>query len=361
MSAPRLRRAAQECAVAGVDAVMVGPGADLVYLTGYEALPLERMTLLVVPASTEPFLVVPQLERLRAESFVAGVQIATFSETEDPIDIVRSRLGSSVGAIAAGDRLWAMFLLRLQQAFPAASWRPASGITRRLRMVKDAHEQDALARAGAAADRVAASLAGEKVSGRAEREVSRWIAEALVDEGSRRVNFAIVAAGENAASPHHEAGDRVIRAGDALVCDFGGTVDGYCSDITRTFHVGDPTPEFAAMYRVLFEAQEAGVDAVRAGVAAQDVDGAARAVIAAAGYGERFIHRTGHGIGLEEHEDPYLVAGNTEPLEEGMAFSVEPGIYLPGRFGARIEDIVVCERDRGRRLNQAPRELVVLG
>jgi Xaa-Pro aminopeptidase len=190
--------------------------------------------------------------------------------------------------------------------------------------------------------------------------VSRWITEALVAEGTERVNFAIVASGPNAASPHHEPGDRVIAPGDSLVCDFGGTLDGYCSDITRTFAVGDPTDEVAKAYEVLHRAQEAAFAAAAPGVAAEAVDAAARSVIADAGYGEYFIHRTGHGIGLEEHEDPYLVAGNTEPLEPGMAFSIEPGIYVPGRFGMRIEDIVVVTSAGAERLNNAPRELNVL-
>lgn len=354
-------RARAALAAAGYDAMLIGAGADLLYLTGYDALPLERMTLLVVPVVSDPFLIVPELERLRAEAFVDGIQILTFGETDEPVTLVRDRLTVNTGSrIAISDRLWAMFVLPLQLALRGATWSPASSLLRPLRMVKDAKELDALARAGAAADRVAAALTQEKVSGRTEREVSRWISDALVDAGTARVNFAIVAAGQNAASPHHEPSDRVIKPGDALVCDFGGTLDHYCSDITRTFFVGDPPRAFEHLYGVLHAAQEAACIAVKPGVAAEDVDAAARTIIAEAGYGDYFIHRTGHGIGLEEHEHPYIVSGNREPIEEGMTFSVEPGIYIPGSFGARIEDIVACDAAGVRRLNNASHDLHVL-
>jgi Xaa-Pro aminopeptidase len=346
---------------AGVDTLMAGPGADLRYLTGYDALPLERMTLLVVEVAEPPFLVVPQLERLRAEAFVGdSIEIVSWKETEDAVALVASRVGEETGTIAVADRLWSVFLLRLQDAFNKAQFVASSPMMRMLRLRKDPAEVDALARAGAAADRVAARLASEKVAGRTEREVSRYISDALEDEGSERVNFAIVAAGPNAASPHHEPSDRVIERGDALVCDFGGTIDGYCSDITRTFFVGDAPVEFVRLYETLRAAQEAAVEAVRPGVVAEAVDAAAREPIAAAGYGPNFIHRTGHGIGLDEHEDPYIVAGDRTQLAPGMAFSIEPGIYFPGKYGARIEDIVVCDERGARRLNDASRELIVV-
>ena len=360
MSASRIARAQQSLRDAGVAALMAGPSADLRYLTGYHALPLERLTLLTLPADGDPFLVVPELERLRAVAATDGIEIVTFGEIDDPVALVASRAGTGMDRIAVGDRMWAMFVLRLQAAFGASTFVPASSVMRTLRIRKDDDEIDALARSGAAADRVAEALAWEPVTGQTERFVSRWISDALIAEGLEQVNFAIVASGPNAASPHHEPGDRIIEHGDALVCDFGGTLDGYCSDITRTFFVGTPPDDFVALYAVLQEAQEAAVAAVKPGVTAQSVDAAARTMIAAAGYGDYFIHRTGHGIGLEEHEDPYLVAGNDETLEPGMAFSVEPGIYLPGRFGARIEDIVVCTGDGGRRLNVADHALRVL-
>jgi Xaa-Pro aminopeptidase len=358
----RLTRARAEMERRGVAALLIGPSADLRYLTGYEALPLERLTLLVVPAAGDPVLVVPELERARAEDSGAGAvaEIVTFGEIDDPYAPVRAALRGDVERLAVGDRMWATFLLSLQESFPDASFSRVSAITAPLRSRKDADEIDALRRAGAGADRVARGLAGERASGRTEREVAAWIRDALVAEGHDRINFAIVASGPNAASPHHEPTTRALRTGDALVCDFGGTVDGYCSDITRTFVVGEPTAEFAQAYGVLSKAQDAAVSAVSPGVTAASVDAAARDVIADAGYGERFIHRTGHGIGLEEHEEPYIVAGNDAGLEPGMAFSVEPGIYVRGRFGMRIEDIVVVTGEGVERLNNAPRDPVVL-
>ena len=188
----------------------------------------------------------------------------------------------------------------------------------------------------------------------------RELVELMLDAGHERANFAIVAVGSNAASPHHDPTGRVIGAGEVVLCDFGGTMRGYCSDITRMFAVGEPDRDVSDAYTVLVEAQEAGVRAARVGVACADVDAAARAVITDAGLGERFVHRTGHGIGMEAHEDPYIVAGNDEPLVAGNAFSIEPGVYLEGRFGLRLEDIVVATDDGPRRLNRAARDLAVV-
>jgi Xaa-Pro aminopeptidase len=228
-------------------------------------------------------------------------------------------------------------------------------------MRKSAAEVAALRVAGAAIDRVHERIGEWLRPGRTEREVGSDIAAAIVAEGHTTVNFVIVGSGPNGASPHHDIGDRVIERGDAVVVDIGGTTsDGYCSDETRTYVVGGAPDGFAGYYEVLLQAQIAACDAVRPGVTCEAVDAAARRVISDAGYGEFFIHRTGHGIGLEEHEEPYIVAGNSEPLEPGMAFSIEPGIYLPGRHGARIEDIVVCTEQGGERLNLVDRALITL-
>lgn len=346
---------------AGADALLVGPSADLRYLTGYDAPQLERLTMLALRADGEAVLVVPDLERPRAEDSGAGdvARIVTWGETDDPYALVASALGDA-GRIAVGERMWAVFVLELQRRFTRSSFIGSSPVMRELRMRKDDAELDLLRRAAAAADGVAAGLAGERVSGMSERAVARWIGEAMLTRGIEHVGFAIVASGPNSASPHHEPGDRVIEPGDALVCDFGGTIEGYSSDITRTFCVGEPPDGFADAYAVLAKAQDAAVTAVAPGVAAHDVDAAARSVIADAGFGDAFVHRTGHGIGLEVHEDPYIVSGNDLALEPGMTFSVEPGIYLRGRFGMRIEDIVAVTEDGVERLNAAPRNPVVL-
>jgi len=364
----RLRRAADAAAQAGLDALVISPGADLRYLTGYDALPLERLTALVLPARGPAALVVPRLEQPRAEASPAAsfdIEIVGWDETDDPFALcarlLRDALGGDAAAVGIADRMWAVHALALADALPGAKQSAAGAVLRELRMRKTAAEVEALRAAGAAIDRVHARMAEWLRPGRTEREVGRDIADAIVAEGHVRVNFVIVGSGPNAASPHHDTGDRVIERGDVVVVDIGGTTaDGYCSDETRTYAVGSVPDDFAGYYDVLLRAQIAACDAVRPGMTGAAIDAAARDVIAAAGYGDYFIHRTGHGIGLEEHEEPYIVAGNTEPIEPGMAFSIEPGIYLPGRHGARIEDIVVCTVDGGERLNLLDRALVTL-
>lgn len=365
MFAERLDRVRSRMAELGVDVVLLSVGPDLPYLTGYEAMPLERLTMLVVPRDRDATLVVPRLEAPRVVER-PHFALAPWGETEDPIDLVAGLVGPAQRA-AIGDRTWARFVVDLQQALPAASWTKASDVLGPIRARKDAAEVQALRRAGAAADRVAAQLhAGEiPLVGRTEAAVSAEIGRRLVDEGHQRVNFAIVAAGENAASPHHEPGERVIRAGEAVLCDFGGTMldelgVGYCSDITRCVSIGEPAAELRDAYAVLHEAQAASVAAAVVGTPCEQVDAAGRRIIEAAGYGEQFFHRTGHGIGVEEHEDPYIVSGNGTPLEPGNAFSIEPGIYVEGRFGFRLEDIVVAAEGGPDALNQADHRLVVV-
>jgi Xaa-Pro aminopeptidase len=238
---------------------------------------------------------------------------------------------------------------------------PANQVTAPLRVVKDTAEIEALQKAATAVDEIAAALRERPFAGRPERDVAREIVERMLDLGHERANFAIVASGPNGASPHHEPADRVIQTGDVVVCDFGGTMDGYCSDITRMYAVGEPDPQIRADYAVLQEAQEAAVRAATVGTSCEQVDAIARLVLAAAGLDGYFVHRTGHGIGMEAHEDPYLVAGNARSLAAGHVFSVEPGVYRPGRFGLRLEDIVVATEDGPRRLNDAPRDLAIVG
>jgi Xaa-Pro aminopeptidase len=367
---PRERVARVRAATAerGLAAVLLTPGPDLRYVTGYDAKQLERLTCLVVPAASEPFLVVPRLELPAAQASPAGaldLEMVAWDETEDPFALVASRLSGRVSArpakVGVADRMWAVMALRFRAVLPDAEQVPASTVLRELRMRKSAAEIDALRAAGAAIDRVHQVVPRLLEPGRTEREVRKDIAAAIIDEGHATVDFVIVASGPNGASPHHEVSDRVIRAGDVVVVDIGGTMpSGYCSDETRTYAVGSPPADFLAYYEVLREAQQAACAAVRPGVTPESVDAVARKIIADAGYGAHFIHRTGHGIGLETHEDPYIVAGNTEPLEAGMAFSIEPGIY-PGAHGARIEDIVVCTEDGYESMNRADRSLRVVG
>ncbi|MEQ1788044.1 MAG: Xaa-Pro peptidase family protein, partial [Acidimicrobiales bacterium] len=350
----------------GVDALLLSVGPDLPYLTGYEAMPLERLTMLVLPAEGDATLVVPRLEAPRVVERPDVFALRPWEETEDPVAIVAGLVGGA-GTLAIGDRTWARFLVELQTALPAARFSGSRAVVGPLRARKEPGEIDALRRAGAAADRVAADLQRGEIElvGRTEAEVSTDLARRLRAEGHRRVNFAIVAAGVHASSPHHDAGDHVIQEGEAVLCDFGGTmVDaegiGYCSDITRCVQLGEPTPEAAEAYAVLLEAQRAAVAAAVVGTPCEQIDAAARRIITDAGWGDQFIHRTGHGIGIEEHEDPYIVAGNGERLEAGHAFSIEPGIYVPGRFGFRLEDIVVASDAGPDSLNRADHDLALL-
>lgn len=352
----RLERARALMAGRAIDVLLLSVGADLPYLTGYRAMPLERLTMLVLPGEGPAVLVVPALEAPRVTVHADAFELETWEETEDPVALVAARCGAA-RRLAVGDTTWAVFLLALQERLPDAAFSAASPVTGELRLRKEAAEIDLLRRAGAAVDRVVARLDGARFSGKTERQLAAEVAAMVVEEGHEASAFSIVASGPNGASPHHESGDRVISPGDAVVLDFGGRLQGYHSDITRMFLVGEPPPRFGEVFGVVCEAQQAGVEAAGAGVPAQEVDRAARGVIAAAGLGPFFMHRTGHGIGLEEHEAPYIVEGNDALLEPGMAFSVEPGVYLPGEFGVRIEDCVAVTAEGVERLNLAPRAL----
>ena len=368
--AERIAAAARATAEAGLDALLIGVGADLRYLVGYNAHETERLTMLVVPADGPPTIVVPLLEKPAA---VAGsrvdLRIETWGETDDPAAIVAGIFRGATASpsrVAVSDRLWALQLLRLQRALPGVGFESATPVLRTLRMVKDPAEVTLLRLAAEAADRVVEQIAAGPLIGRTEVDVAREVRDRLIAEGHDSAEFAIVASGPNSASPHHEASERVIEAGEPIVLDIGGMLGGYASDTTRTLWVtgGDdakgPDEAYRHLFSVLRSAQEIGTRAVRPGVACEAIDGATRDVIAGEGYGEAFIHRTGHGIGLEGHEEPYLVSGNGEPLAEGMAFSVEPGIYLEGRYGARIEDIVVCGPDGPIPLNTSDRNLRIV-
>ena len=366
MFSERAARARARMHELGVDALLLSVGPDLPYLTGYEAMPLERLTMLVLPRDGDATLLVPRLEAPRVHERPDDFTLRPWGETDDPVAIVAD-LVRSAACLAIGDRTWARFVVDLQQELPGAGWRKASDVLGPLRARKDAAEIEALRRAGSAADRVAAQLQAGEVAlrGRTEADVSRDLGRRLLAEGHHRVNFAIVAAGPDAASPHHEPGQRVIVDGEIVLCDFGGTmVDelgvGYCSDITRCVSLGEPPPEAAAAYEVLLEAQQAAVAAAVVGASCEAVDGVARRIIQTAGFGEQFIHRTGHGIGIEEHEDPYIVAGNGTTLEPGHAFSIEPGIYVEGRFGLRLEDIVVAAEGGPDPLNRVDHRLVTV-
>jgi Xaa-Pro aminopeptidase len=357
----RIRRASDSAAAQDIAALLITPGADLVYLCGYDPLPLERLTALIVRASGNPVLIVPKLERPLAEDagLASLAEVESWGDTDDPYGTVRDLVGSGQ-RLACSDRMWAAHLLRLQAAMPGVEFLSASTVVGPLRSVKDEQEIGLLKRAARAADESFNRILGQRLETMTETQVAARLAELLVETGHEAAAFTIVGSGPNGASPHHEAGDREIHRGDAVVMDFGGRIGRYHSDMSRTVAVGEAAGELPHVHEIVREAQEAAFRAVRPGVPAQEVDRAARRVIEDGGFGERFIHRTGHGIGLEEHEPPYIVQGNEAPLEPGMCFSIEPGIYLPGEFGVRIEDIVTVTGDGAQRLNLASRSLEVV-
>jgi Xaa-Pro aminopeptidase len=372
--AERLGRAQALLAERAVGALLVGVGAELRYLTGYSAPLLERLTMLVLLPAGRPTLVVPHLEAMAAELAPAvrsgAVEVTAWDETEDPHAIVGRRVGYDVAPVGSrvlvNDRLWASHVLALGRVLPELELGLASDILSELRIVKDEDEVELLRLAARAADRVIDQIALGRLVGRTEEDVAREVRDRLIAEGHETADFAIVASGPNSASPHHEASDRVIQAGEPIVLDIGGVLGGYCSDTTRTLWAtgGDPAngpdDEFLRIFGLVRDAQAEASSAVRPGIPCERLDEIARGVIAGGGYGPQFIHRLGHGIGLEVHEDPYLVAGNDEPLREGMAFSVEPGIYIEGRYGVRIEDIAVCGRDGPLVLNESSRDLRIV-
>jgi Xaa-Pro aminopeptidase len=357
----RIGRAAQQTAARELDALVVSPSPDLAYLTGYDPMPLPRPTLLVLRPDRDPVMLVPELERALAAASPVGqhLELVAWRDGSDPYEAAASLLAGAA-RIAVADRLWARHLLGLQRELPGVAFSTASPVLGHLRSVKDEDELGALRRAGRAADDTFRQVVALPFQGRTEEDVAHDLADLLVGNGHARAEFTIVASGPNAASPHHEPGSRTILPRDAVVMDFGGELSGYLSDTTRTVVVTEPPEDFEQAYAAVHEAQGTAVDTVRPGTEAQEIDRAARTIIDAAGYGERFIHRTGHGIGLELHEPPYMVEGDRTVLEPGMTFSVEPGIYLEGRFGIRIEDIVAVTADGVERLNRSTRELQVV-
>ena len=363
----RMNRVRSAMVAAGVDVIGLSVGPDLPWLVGYESMGLERLTMLVVPVDGEAKLVIPQFEVPRVVERPGLFSIRPWTETEDPTAVV-AELMKGARTVGIGDQTWSRFVIDLQQQVDGATWCNASGVTGPLRAVKDASEIEALQRAASGVDTVARALQSGEIPlvGRTEADVSAEISRRVLAQGHSKVNFAIVASGANAASPHHHASDKVIEAGEVVLCDFGGVTTephgqpGYCSDITRCVYTGEPPAEFVEMYGRLAEAQQMGVEAAVVGTAASDVDGAARQHLAEAAMDQWFIHRLGHGIGVEGHEDPYIVEGNSTPLEAGNAFSIEPGFYVSGRWGARIEDIVVATQNGPRPLNLVDHDLAVV-
>ena len=360
--AARRERAAMAGQDAGLTGLLVTPGPDLIYLTGYAPVAItERITMLVIPVDGEPAMIVPRLERPDAENVVGAstLRLVDWTDGSDPYEAT-AKLLAGTGRYAVSDSAWAMHLLGLQGQLPHSSYVSMTSDLPMLRAIKDDAEIQRLASAASAADQAYEEIVQVRFAGRSETEVGGDLAELLRRFGHSQVDFTVVGSGPNGANPHHEIGDRVIEDGDMVVLDFGGLKHGYGSDTTRTVHVGEPTQEERDVHEIVRLAQQAGFEAVKPGIECQEVDRVPRAVITEAGYGEYFIHRTGHGIGITTHEPPYMVEGETHLVQPGMCFSIEPGIYLPNRFGVRIEDIVTVTSEGGRRLNQTPHEMRVV-
>jgi Xaa-Pro aminopeptidase len=356
----RLERVRSEMARHELDYLLVGPSTDMVYLIDFPVRQSERMTILVIPLDGSPRLVMPSFELARIESLPALFEVAPWVDGEDPAPVLAALLAGGHPSVGVGGQLFSHFLFRVQAAAPAARWSSGDVVMETVRMRKSPLEAESLRLASHAADAVFEKVLTLPVAGMSERELLAEIHRLLLEKGHDTVGGGIVGYGPNGASPHHHVTDRGASAGDAVVVDFGGVRGNYRSDVTRTFHIGEPSAEFRLVYEIVDEANEVAFERVRPGVTAEELDRAARDHIAAAGYGEAFLHRTGHGIGLDGHEPPYLVKGDATVLEEGMTFSIEPGIYLEGRFGVRIEDIVLMSAHGAERLNRSTHELQIL-
>lgn len=358
----RWRKTQEQLAAANADAILISGGADLEYLTDYEAMPLERITAFVgrvSPAQETPTLVVPELEKARVQSRPSVYVVRSWDDTTDPVSVIASLLPTR-GRVIVSDDLWALHVLGLQCQSPGLDLVTATEAIGGLRSIKSPLERGALAVVGSLADKVQTQIQQGEVPlvGRSEAEIAADIAGRLVAAGHDSVEFVIVASGPNSASPHHHPGSRIVRRGEMVLFDFGGRAEGFCSDTTRCVYTGPVPAEVRAAYDVLTAAQEAAVQAVKPGRTLADVDLAARRLIGAAGYGDYFIHRIGHGIGTQVHEHPYVTELNDEPIQVGHAFSIEPGIYIPGEWGMRLEDIVVVESNGALRCNNSNRSLV---
>ncbi len=341
-------------------AAVISPSSDLFYLTGLRLMADERLTAGIIWPDGEAEIILPALYSEEVARRAPGLKQLVWTDGEDPYAVLAARLREQQpGTVLVDDHLWSRHLMGLQRALPGTRWGSASGLIKRLRCVKDAAEISKLKRAAEIIDAAIARTLSLVRPGMTERQIAGVLEQHIRAGGGEGVSFPpLVGSGPNSALPHYQAGDRVIREGDPLVIDAGCTVEGYCSDTTRTAVVGREPEGLAEIHQVVLQAQREALAVVRPGVPCQEVDREARRVIGESGYGPYFIHRTGHGIGLDTHEEPFVVEGSEQVLEPGMTFSIEPGIYLPGRFGVRVEDIILVTGTGGVSLNTSPRDLI---
>ncbi|MFP8958194.1 aminopeptidase P family protein [Natrialbaceae archaeon A-CW3] len=371
--ADRVDRCQEGLADQNADVAVIAPGPNLTYLAGLTESSSERHFLYVVPQTGTPTILAPTMYRAELEESPID-RVRLWDDGDDPVErleailegVERADSRSDPLHVLLDDRMWTMFAQDVRRVRPEAEYGLASSVLGHLRLRKDALERDILRSAGALADRVSMTLRdrGDEIVGLTERELAEEIDRLLESEGGTGPAFdTIVAAGSNGARPHHHPGETVIEAGDPVVLDFGAYVDGdlesgaapYPGDQTRTIVFdGEPPAGYEEVHETVRRAQRSAVDHVEPGVTAESVDAVARDVIEDAGYGDAFVHRTGHGVGLEVHEPPYIVEGNDQLLEPGMVFSIEPGIYLEGEYGVRLEDLVLVTEDGCERLNSSP-------
>jgi len=346
----------------GISTLLVTPGANLRYLTGYKAKNLERLTCLVLQENEIPTIIVPKLEKLAAiDSGIEelDIKIVTWEETESSLSKVNKP--KATGIIAVDASMNSSKLLDFQKFFNENSFIDSRIIMDNIRNTKSKYEMDQLVLAGEFIDAVHKEIPDLFEIGDTEKSLAKKISNLITDVGHETVDFTIVASGKNSASPHHEPGENLINKDDVLVIDIGGTIpSGYCSDSTRTYVVGNCPTDFLRNYEVLKQAQELAVNAVEKELTAEELDSVARDHLIKSGLGEFFIHRTGHGIGMETHEEPYIVKGNDKLLMNGNAFSIEPGFYIEDKYGARIEDIVVKSGNGTINCNNSTKDLVFI-
>jgi len=359
-SPPRLERFASVLAGEGVDAFLCSSDVTMGYLHGFHEHGYERLLVLAIHRDGRTRMVCPALSESHA--LRAGISdVRTWHDGEDPMACVQTLAADwnlRTGIIAVDDDMRAATLLELQKALPAALFRPGQSLLGRLMRVKDEGEIELLRKAGAIADKALAAAKKAIAPGVTELEVEAALNTEMLRLGGKPT-FCIVATGRNSAEPHHATSDTRIKDGDVVLLDYGCSLEGYQSDITRVVNCGTPDPEAERVYGIVLASHHAARRAIREGVTCETIDRAARQVIADSGYGDHFIHRLGHGIGLRGHEEPFMVEGNLHPLEVGNCFSVEPGIYLPGRFGIRIENIVAATRDGHDSMNEEPADRLV--
>lgn len=358
----RVRKTQQVMKKKGIDYLVLAPSASMYYLTGLRPVADERLQIVLVPDEGQPIAILSAMYQETALVETGGqMRLLTYPDGSDPMTLVQSVVAKGQGQAAIDERMWAGHFLNVMKAFQGFSYTSMATVLKQVRMQKDITELDLLRKSAELADRVMGEILSEIKLGITEKRLALVVENKLKEFGAEDLSFRpIIAFGSNGASPHHQTGDRKLANGELVTLDFGGVLHGYCSDITRTFCLGKASPEIKKVYQTVKDANEAGFLAARLGVTCAAVDQAARGVISAAGFSEFFIHRTGHGIGLDCHEEPYLVAGNEQPLKEGMSFSIEPGIYIPGKFGVRIEDIVAATAQGPWRLNTFDRELIEL-